>query len=382
MPIFRYNGFKTDGTNVSGVIEASGHSDAVAKIKEEGIFPSDIAEPRIRHRKRIFQRIDESFIPNMTRQLSILLKAGVPLIDALQSLSDENKGFYKDMLIAIKENVAGGAGLSRAMEDFGDYFPEFYINMVQAGEQSGTLDKVHQKLADFLENQSTVKAKVRSSMIYPIIMMGVSIVVLSFLFTFVIPKIVKIFKDTHSSLPLITLVLITISNMFIKYWWVMAGGIAVLFLPVKRLLKRHRLFIDRVILKLPGEPEAEFVLIQPFTPNNKDNLIAWLAARSDGEYYGQLVTFRFPKQELIFGPLQIEGRIDQDPEISSQNTLWDQGGSEVVRGEEGGGLGETGEVLETVDLRVGGREEMDQRLLEELGELAEDVGAETVVFEQ
>jgi hypothetical protein len=87
-----------------------------------------------------------------------------------------------------------------------------------------------------------------------------------------------------------------------------------------------------VILKLPGEPEAEFLLIQPFTPNNKDNLIAWLAARSDAPNYGQLVAYRFPKQELIFGPLQIEGRIDQDPEISSQISLWDQGGSEVIRG--------------------------------------------------
>ncbi|MCB0168825.1 MAG: UPF0182 family protein, partial [Anaerolineae bacterium] len=87
-----------------------------------------------------------------------------------------------------------------------------------------------------------------------------------------------------------------------------------------------------VMLKLPGADETEFVLIQPFTPNNKDNLIGWMAARSDGENYGQLVTYRFPKQELIFGPLQIEGRIDQDPEISSQITLWDQGGSQVIRG--------------------------------------------------
>lgn len=88
-----------------------------------------------------------------------------------------------------------------------------------------------------------------------------------------------------------------------------------------------------VILKLPGKEEnVEFVLIQPFTPNNKDNLIAWMAARSDVENYGELITYRFPKQELIFGPLQIEGRIDQNPEISSQISLWDQGGSEVIRG--------------------------------------------------
>lgn len=252
MPIFRYSGFKADGTNVSGVIEASGLNDAAGKIKAEGIFPGDIVEPRVRHKKRMFQGIDETFIPNMTRQLSILLSSGVPLIDALQSLSDEHKGFYRDMLIAIKESVSGGAGLYRAMEDFGDYFPEFYINMVQAGEQSGTLDKALIKLADFLESQNNVKSKVRSSMIYPIFMMGVSIVVLSFLFTFVIPKIVKIFKDTEGTLPFITIVLIFISNIFINYWWAMIGGAAALFLSTKRFLKSQRLFIDRVILKLPG----------------------------------------------------------------------------------------------------------------------------------
>ncbi len=87
-----------------------------------------------------------------------------------------------------------------------------------------------------------------------------------------------------------------------------------------------------VVLRLPGETKGEYVLTQPFTPNNKDNLIAWLAARSDGENYGQLVTYRFPKQELVFGPLQIEGRIDQDPEISAQITLWSQSGSQVIRG--------------------------------------------------
>ncbi|HEX9923070.1 MAG TPA: UPF0182 family protein, partial [Anaerolineae bacterium] len=87
-----------------------------------------------------------------------------------------------------------------------------------------------------------------------------------------------------------------------------------------------------VVLQLPGEAEPEFALIQPFTPNNKDNLIAWLAAGSDGPNYGELVVYRFPKQQLIFGPLQIEARIDQDPEISSQISLWNQSGSEVIRG--------------------------------------------------
>jgi uncharacterized membrane protein (UPF0182 family) len=87
-----------------------------------------------------------------------------------------------------------------------------------------------------------------------------------------------------------------------------------------------------VIIRLPGDDQEEFMLIQPFTPATKDNLIAWMAGRSDGEHYGQLVVYRFPKQELIFGPLQIEARIDQDPEISAQLSLWSQRGSQVIRG--------------------------------------------------
>ncbi len=252
MPRYRYSGYRPDGTNVSGVIEASGLNDAAVRIKAESIFPSEITEPVISYKKGFFRRIDESFLPNMTRQLSILISSGVPLIEALHSLSSENKGFYRDMLTAIKERVSGGAGLYRALEDFGDYFPEFYINMVQAGEQSGTLDKVLGRLADFLESQSSIKSKVRSSMIYPVFMMGVSIVVLSFLFTFVIPKIVRIFTDMKAALPFMTLALIFVSNIFMHYWWLMLGVFAGLFFSGRRFIKGHRLLIDGLILKLPG----------------------------------------------------------------------------------------------------------------------------------
>lgn len=87
-----------------------------------------------------------------------------------------------------------------------------------------------------------------------------------------------------------------------------------------------------VIMRLPGEPEEEFVLIRPYTPPNKNNMITWLAARSDGEHYGKLLALRYPKDRLVFGPMQVEARIDQDPAISEQLTLWGQAGSEVLRG--------------------------------------------------
>ena len=87
-----------------------------------------------------------------------------------------------------------------------------------------------------------------------------------------------------------------------------------------------------VYLRLREEEDPEYLLIQPFTPAGKQNMIAWMAARNDPEIYGQLVVYELPKQELIFGPLQVEGRIDQEPEISQQFSLWDQRGSRVIRG--------------------------------------------------
>jgi uncharacterized membrane protein (UPF0182 family) len=87
------------------------------------------------------------------------------------------------------------------------------------------------------------------------------------------------------------------------------------------------------IARLPGENSEEFIMILSFTPSNKDNMIAWMAARSNGKEYGKLLLYEFPKQKLVFGPRQIQARIDQDPNISQQFTLWDQSGSKVIRGD-------------------------------------------------
>jgi general secretion pathway protein F len=252
MPIFRYRGYTSDGRDVNGSIEAAGLNDAMLRVRAEGIFPSEVTESVVAGGKGKFRKTDESFLPNVTRQLSILLSSGVPLMEAFQSLSAEHKGFYREMLIAVKERVSGGASLSKALEEFSRIFPEFYINMVRSGEQSGTLDKVLVRLADFLENRNALRAKVRSAMIYPLLMLGISIIVLSFLFTFVIPKIVKIFDDTKAALPFITIVLIFVSNVFIKYWWAILGVVTGAGIIVRRLLLPHRLFVDGLLLRLPG----------------------------------------------------------------------------------------------------------------------------------
>jgi len=252
MPIFQYRGYRSDGSEAAGTLEASSLKDAVLKLKESGLYPKNVKEAIHRRSVSLFHRFDASLLPSVTRQLSTLLSSGVTLMDALSSISEENRGLWGNMLVNIKERVAAGSSFSKALEDYEKVFPEFYVNMVAAGEASGNLDDVLSRLSDFLEARANLRSKVRTSMVYPVFMICIGFVVLSFLFTFVIPKITKIFKDTESALPFITIVLITISDIFHNYWWLLLGIISVAVFGLRRLRERNRLFIDRLVLRLPG----------------------------------------------------------------------------------------------------------------------------------
>ena len=252
MPIFHYKGYKADGTQAAGTIEADGVQDAIATVKARGIYPKDIAAYHHKEGRWLSKKYDTTLLPYITRQLSTLLSAGVPLIEALRSLSEENKGFWRGVLVGVRENLSAGASLSRALEANPRLFPEFYVNMVSAGEQSGTLDKVLIRVADFLEKQASIRSKLRTAMVYPAFMASVGFVVMSFLFTFVVPKIVKIFENSKSALPFITVVLITISNFFVNYWWLIIILAVAAVMGLRRLKERHGRYLDGLKLKLPG----------------------------------------------------------------------------------------------------------------------------------
>ncbi len=252
MPIFQYRGYRPDGSQTSGTVEADGLQDAVISIKALGIYPKDVNEYSRKEKGWFADRYDHTLLPYMTRQLSTLLASGVPLIDSLRALSEENSGVWKGLLVGIRDRVSGGASLSRALEDHPKVFPDFFVNMVAAGEQSGTVDKILVRLADFLEKQATIASKVRTAMIYPIFMTSVGIVIMSFLFTFVVPKIVKIFENARAALPLVTVILIWVSNLFVNYWWAIIIAATACFLGARRLQRRNRRFVDGIKLRLPG----------------------------------------------------------------------------------------------------------------------------------
>jgi general secretion pathway protein F len=251
MAIFKYLGYKQDGSEAKGTIEAEGQRDAIVRIKASGIFPKDVSESAF-FKKKIFRlKPLPSLLPDITRNLSTMLASGVSLIESVGATASEQKGEWKGILIDIKDRLSAGATFARATRAYPAIFPEYYTGIIEAGENSGRLPEVLLRLADFLEAQASLKNKVQSSLIYPIFMGFVSIIILSFLFTFVVPKITKIFEETSAGLPFITVILIWVSAAFHRYWWllllIILGSVAFF----RWLKKTKRETIDSILLRLP-----------------------------------------------------------------------------------------------------------------------------------
>jgi len=251
MPIYKYTGFTADGTETGGTIEAEGLRDAISRLREDGILPRDITTQTPVAGRRPAGGDRTRRLAHVTRQLAILIASGVPLNEALRSLSEEQKGFWRALLVDVREAISSGSSLSKALEAHGKVFPEFYIRMVQAGETGGMLDEVLMRLADYLEHDMAIRARVSQALIYPLFMLSVGVVVLSFVFTFVVPKIVVIFENAKASLPFITVVLLKISWLFRSYWWLMIAMILGSYAAVKRTREKRPEVVDAWLLRLP-----------------------------------------------------------------------------------------------------------------------------------
>lgn len=251
MPVFKYRGYDQSGSETDGIIEADGQRDAALKIKTKGIFPKEISESVHSRKGLLSKKLSPLMLAGLTRRLSTLVSSGVPLADAIRALSAEQKGEWRNILTDIRDRLAGGASLARAMQAHPYIFPDFYTGMVMAGENSGKLTDVLLKLADFLENDINVKNKVKTALIYPAFMAAVSVVIVLFLFTFVIPKITKIFEETSAALPFSTVILIWVSNTLKNFWWLLLAAAAGIVLLYRKITATKKEIIDSLLLKEP-----------------------------------------------------------------------------------------------------------------------------------
>ncbi|RQW89982.1 MAG: type II secretion system protein GspF [Geobacter sp.] len=258
MPTFSYSAFKADGSSVSGVVEADNLQVARQELKKSGLYPRELAEVR-----RVAEGRMKSFFSKgvalpelslMTRRLSTLLGSSVPVYEAITTLYEqETPGELKEVLGRIRSRLAEGANLARALAEDSSVFSESYVSMVAAGEASGALESILDKLADFLEEQEAVRSRIVTSLAYPALMVIVGTAVMLFLLAFVIPKIIVIFEQNKATLPLITVLLIKVSTLLRKGWWILvAAGIGVVY-TYRRLIRQENLRLkrDTWLLKLP-----------------------------------------------------------------------------------------------------------------------------------
>jgi len=258
MPTFSYSAFKADGSPVSGVVEADNVQIARLELKKSGLYPRELSEVRRSAEGKVKSFFSKGVaLPElslMTRRLSTLLGSSVPVYEAIATLYEqEAPGELREVLGRVRSRLAEGANLARALAEDSAVFSESYVSMVAAGEASGALDSILDKLADFLEEQEAVRSRILTSLAYPALMIVVGTAVMLFLLAFVIPKIIVIFEQNKATLPLITILLIKTSTLLRKGWWLLAAaGIGIVY-AYRRLIKREdlRLRRDILLLKMP-----------------------------------------------------------------------------------------------------------------------------------
>ena len=262
MPVYSYKGMDAAGKKVGGIVDAENIKAARAKLRRMNVFPTDVSEggsggggfAGAGKLGKLFQRVKVQDISNMTRQLSTLISANIPLVDSLSALVDQVENpKLRGVLSQVREKVTEGSRLADALRAHPDVFNDLYINMIAAGEASGSLDVVLKRLAEFTEGQAKLRSKVIGALTYPIVMALVGVALMGFLLVSVVPKITKIFEDSKATLPLPTKVLVSISHFLSSYWYIVILLIPILVFAFKKFKNSPKgtLMLDKFALKAP-----------------------------------------------------------------------------------------------------------------------------------
>jgi general secretion pathway protein F len=260
MPVFEYKGYNEAGRGATGIVDAENPREARVKLRRQGILAVtvnlDAAYGEIKRRplEALFNRIGVGEISAFTRQLATLQNAGLPLLESLDSLIEQADNVrFRKVQTEIREKVSSGASMASALADHPAHFDATYVNLVKAGEASGALGFTLEKLADFNENRLRRRSAVILAMVYPAIVSMVCAGILIFLLGYVVPKTKGMFDDMHKALPLITIILLTLSG-FVAKWWPAVMAVAV---AAGAALGRYistdkgRGWFDRAILNVP-----------------------------------------------------------------------------------------------------------------------------------
>lgn len=258
MGAFDYKAVDSSGKPVQGVLEGDNARQVRQLLRERHLLPlevTEVAEQEKKRRKLGFRKgISATDLALLTRQLATLVRAGLPLEEALRAVSQQTeKSRVSSILMGVRSRLMEGHPLAVGMADFPMAFPEMYRATVAAGEQSGHLDLVLERLADYTESRQILRQKLSSAAIYPIVLSIMAILIVTGMLVFVVPKIVGIFEDSNQKLPFLTTALITVSHVIRDYGLLGLVAIAGGVFAFKRWLRQKsaRRRVDGLLLRLP-----------------------------------------------------------------------------------------------------------------------------------
>jgi type IV pilus assembly protein PilC len=265
MPKFTYTAVDARGKQANGVVEANDQNDAIAQIRQLGFYPQRLDEsketdgsviaagPKLKKKN---SKVKMKILTIFTRQLATLIDAGLPLLRSLNTLAKQERNpVMRSTMTSIASAVESGSTFSEALAQHPGIFNKLYVNMVKAGELGGVLEIVLSRLAEFQEKSQRIKGKVISAMVYPLVVLVIATLILSFLLVFIVPKFQQIFQDALPGKPLpgITVFVITLSHGLVDYWYLVIGFVVLMVLGYNVMASTTLgvMILDRIKLKLP-----------------------------------------------------------------------------------------------------------------------------------
>lgn len=258
MALYTYEAFTKEGKRLKGTVDAGSIAAVREQLSRQALYPISIypavQEARIGIIQRLFMRrvsLKEKIL--FSKQLAVLLKSGVPLLQAIELLADQFEGYMHIVLVSIKDEVKGGLSLAESMSEYPKVFDTIYVQLVRAGEASGKLDTILERLTGYMERRDLVRKKIRGAMQYPIIQLAVIILVVFALFLFVIPNLQPLFEALGENLPTVTRFVLNVSAFVRSYFIIMGIFFLVaigIFTYWSRTASGARI-LDQVKLKIP-----------------------------------------------------------------------------------------------------------------------------------
>ena len=304
---FNYQARTKKGEAQSGAVEASSREAAISLLQKYGLYVTILEEakaaPIYAKRVKIFERISAKDLVLFSRQLSILFKSKVSLVESLQTLAVQTKSLdFKEKIFKLAEEIEGGSSLSGALSHFPKVFSSFYIAMVRAGEASGKLSESLEYLAEHLEREYHLTSRIKGAMIYPAVVLLVAIAVLALMIIFVIPQLTKVLAEVGGELPAVTKMVISLSDLFRKSGWLIILGLIFLGIGLHRYYKskKGKKVFDRAFLRLPlVSPILEMIHLSRFAENLSTLIYGGLPIAQALEITGDIVG-NTVYQEIIF----------------------------------------------------------------------------------